>query len=290
MGKVAYQWVEKLREGESLLTRTESDFVDFVNRYPEKVTCGTLKELAKDADISKPVMINCYKKLGYSSYRSFQTAVEEFFSSQIDSLLASQQMQNRVRSADKLLREAIEVDRRALERLSSTISTADLKAIASWIHNGRTVYLMGEGTGHYPAHYLSQRLRRYGVEAVLIDQDFRHVPDLLHPAGDMDLILLFHYSDRDDWLKSVLHLIASSSMRCLLFSGTIHPNYYAIPGAVYHIPRGEIGFKNSMAVPMHFANQILLFFEILFKEEVEDHLTKLETSRQIWNREKINNG
>jgi len=280
-----HHWVRQLHKFEKSLTRTEQELIGFINQNPEKVCSATLKDLVEMSDVSKPVIINCYKKLEFADYRSFQTAIEEFFSSQIDSLTASRNMQNRVKTIDQLLHESAAVDIRALERLSLNVTTENLKHISGRIHGARTVYVTGEGTGFYPAHYLAQRLRRYNVNSLFIDHDSRHTPDMLHPAGKEDLILLFHYSDRDDWLWPVLRLSRSIPMESMLFSGIIHPDYVKLADSFFHIPRGEMSYKNSMAVPMHFANQILLSYEILYNEEVERHLKKLEESRNLWDRE-----
>lgn len=277
-----YNWVDQLKKHETDLTRTEQELIDFTNDNPDKVCSVTLKELSELSGISKPVIINCYKKLEYSDYRSFQAAVEQFFSTHIDTLVASKHMQSRVKTIDQLLHEATDVDMRTLDRLRHIVSTEDLKNISRSIGEARSIYVIGQGTGYYPAHYLAQRLRRYGLSALFVEHDCRHIPDMLHPAGENDLLLLFHYSDRDDWLWPVLRLAESRSVKTMLLSGAIHPDYVKKADSFYHIPRGELSFKNSMAVPMHFANQILLSYELIHKREVEVHLTDLEESRHIW--------
>lgn len=277
-------WVNQLDKWKHTLTRTEGELIDFINQHPEKVCPSTLRELVEMSGVSKPVVINCYKKLEFADYKTFIMTIERFFSSQIDSLSASRHMLSRVKTVDQLLRESAGVDIRALERLSASISTEDLINISSAIHRAISVYVMGEGTGFYPAHYLSRRLRRYGIKTYFVDQDIRHIADILHPAGKGDLLLLFHYSDRDDWLWPVLRLAHQSSIETLLFSGVIHPDYVKGVNAFFHIPRGEMNFKNSMAVPMFFANQILLSYELIYKSEAESHLTELEESRSIWDR------
>ncbi len=279
-------WSSRLKTNEHSLTKTERNLVRFINRNPETLGSTTLNGLSKAAGISKPLIISCYKKLGYADYRDLQRAVLEFYSSHIDSLIASKRMEKRVGSIDSLLEEAVEVDIRSLERLQRFLSTEDLKSISVHIHDAESIYIFGEGTGFYPAHYLCQRLRRYGLRSILVEQDPQHCPDMIYPANEKDLIILFHYSDSSRWLYPLLEQAEEKNIASILFSGTIHPDFVQPVSRFIHIPRGEINFKNSMAVPMHAANQLLLSYEIIYREEVDGMLKELEVSRKNWNRDK----
>ena len=69
----------------------------------------------------------------------------------------------------------------------------------------------------------------------------------------------------------------------MLVSATIHPSYVEESDEFLHVPRGELHFKNSMAVPMAFANLLLLALEIARGEDVRERLKNLETAREAWN-------
>lgn len=277
-------WLERLQAGECELSRTERDLVSYINNHPEFAVSLTQLKLAEAAGVSKPVVISCFRKLGFDDYRSFQNSVEQFFSTQIDALRASERMQDRVHSVEELIHEAAAVDIRSLQRLERSISAQTLNDLASRCFSARTLYFFGEGTGYYPAHYLAQRLRRYGRQALMVTQDPSHRPDLLHPMGSDDALFLFHYSDNDAWLWPLLDLARKRSVWTLLVSATIHPDYVAGASCFLHVPRGEFQFKNSIAVPMHFANLILLACELIYRNEVKEQLTALESTRGAWNR------
>jgi len=159
-----------------------------------------------------------------------------------------------------------------------------LERVARRCFSCRSVYLCGEGTGHYPAHYLAQRLRRYGRQAILLGQDPSHIPDTLHPLEREDILILFHYSDRDDWLWPIFELARNRGCWTLLVSGTIHPDYVAGVSEFIHVPRGELQFKNSIAVPMHFANLLLLACEVVYRDETATQLEALEETRHAWSK------
>ncbi len=275
------KWLEKLRSKEHELSRAERALIGYVNRRPEQAARLNQQELANEAGISKPVVINCFRKLGYESFREFQSSLEQFFATQINSLSATRNVVERVKSASELIVEAAAVDARALQRLHESLDPKALELVSRKLHEARSVLVMGQSTGHYAAHYLAKRLPRYGLPTILVSQDERHVAEALHTATIGDVVLLFHYSDDDTWLYRVSDALASRTIWTALVSATIHPDYVDGADLFIHVPRGEIGFKNSMAVPMHFANLLLLSYEVVYRDEVDAHLTTLEDSRRL---------
>ncbi len=275
-------WLDRLRHHQESLSRAEHALVEYVNAHPDLAARATQRDLADAAGISKPVIISCFRRMGFASYREFQASIEAFFATQIDSLVASRRVHERVRTLDQLVREAAAVDLRALERLVAATDVAILDEIARRIHGAGSVFVMGPSTGRYPAHYLAQRLPRYGVTTMLVQQDPRHIPDMLHLMGPEDVLILFHYSDDDDWLRRTLQPRLVGQTWVALISATIHPSWVAAVDRFVHVPRGEMEFKNSMALPMHYANLLLLAYELVHRGEVDAQLTTLESTRRVW--------
>ena len=275
-------WSIRLQHHTAHLTRAEQSLVDYVNRAPETAAHATLRDLAVAAQVSKPVVIRCFRRLGFDSFREFQDSIERFFATQIDSLIATRRVHDHATTIEELLREAVRADTMALERLITAVDPAVLREIAHRLHDARTVCVMGSSTGRYPAHYLAQRLSRYRITTTIVPQDPRHIPDTLHQLSREDCAIVFHYSDTNQELQAALHAIADHGTWSVLVSAMIHPDYVGLSDRFIHVPRGGMHFKNSMAVPMHFANLLLLSYEMLFREEVEQHLSSLETTRREW--------
>lgn len=277
-------WAQHLESNSGRLSRSERDLVAYVNGHPADAVRFSQRDIAIAAKVSKPIVISCYRKLGYDNYREFQASIEQFFSTQIDSLLATRGVLERVDTPPDLIREAVGVDIRSLNRLAAALDPMVLTECTDRLDGARSVYVTGPGTGSYPAHYLAQRLRRYGIQAIYVDPDDRHRPDSFYPLSDTDIVILFHYADTDDWIWPLLDFARERSAWTLMIAGSIHPDYVAHSSQFIHVPRGEIRFKNSLAVPMHFANLILLVFEVAHRDRAEVHLAQLESTRRIWNR------
>ncbi|MDC7124014.1 MAG: MurR/RpiR family transcriptional regulator [Spirochaetales bacterium] len=275
-------WIERIEQHSDSLSKTESVLLGFVNRNPEQASVLSQKEFASLAGVSKPVVINLFRKLGYSSFRDFQDGIKQFFSTHIDSYSASRKMQNRVNSISDLISEAVKVDVRSLERLNETVPPEVLEGFAAQAVSSKRVWVVGEGTGSYPAHYLAQRLRRYRITGIELQQDRSHQMDELFPMDAEDMIILFQYSDKDSWMWPILELSQKRGAFSFVIAGTIRPRYVADSNLFVHVPRGELQFKNSMAVPMSFANMLLLSIEISRGALAEEDLRILEDSREAW--------
>ncbi|WP_028974435.1 MurR/RpiR family transcriptional regulator [Spirochaeta cellobiosiphila] len=277
-------WLERLKKSEGLLSRTEEELITYINQNPDKAVRLTLSELGEAASVSKPVIINCFRKLEYKDYRSMQNGVDSFFASQIDSFKASQNVYDRIKTPHELITEAVAVEIRSLERMEMSLDRHRLEDFIKDLNERSSLFIVGEGTGKYPADYLAQRLRRYGFQAQLLSQDHAHWLDNLHPAHTGDMVIIFHYNDDDIWLRKVLGYLDRRNISVTLISGTIHPDYVDKAKFFFHISRGELNFKNSMALPMHFAHLLLLTYEFHNEEHIKESLNQLEESRNQWGR------
>lgn len=275
-------WLDRTSRHELELSRAETTLLHFVNANPEKVALLPQSELAAAAGVSRPVVISLGRKLHYHSHAEFRQAVSEFFSTHIDSYQASQRLQGRVETLEQLITESIQVDVRSLQRLSEVIDPATLTSFVDATFASERIWIMGPGTAHYPAHYLSQRLRRYQRPTILVGEDSTHHLDEIFPLSGNDLLILFHYTDRDDWLWPVLRFAGERGAKRMLVSATIHPRYVAECEQFIHVPRGEARFKNSMAVPMAFVNLLLLSVEIARDDLAREQLKNLESARNDW--------
>lgn len=278
-------WPQREAHAREQLTRSELKLLAYVNTNPEKAALLSQKELTAAAGISKPVLISFFRKLGFDNYRGFQDGVEQFFSSHIDSFRASEAVHARVTSLTEMIEQAFSVDIRTLERVRSNLSEATLARFGEHIREGKSVYVAGLGTGNYPAHYLAQRLRRYRCISVLLSQDETHQIDELYPLEKGDMVVLFLYSREDNWIFPILRFVRERGATSMLVAATIHPDYVTASDHFVHVPRGEVGFKNSMSAPMAYANILLLAAEVVPGSAAREHLKGLEITRNSWVKE-----
>jgi DNA-binding MurR/RpiR family transcriptional regulator len=279
-------WAQRVLEHRHSLSRRELVLIDYISSCPQEAAFLKQSELCAQAGVSKPVVISCFRRLGYSDYQRFLEALQGFYAGQIDSAQASRVALRDVTDVASLVSLALDVETATLETLRRQLDLAALEALATSLIRATTVAVLDEGTGALPARYLVQRLRRCGLRATLVGSDGPHLLDDLEPLGPGDLLLTFGYTQDDAVVRQVLTLVRHRGAQTALITGA--PRHDLFPLADHHlfVPRGQWNFKNSMAAPMAFAHLLLLVVELLGGEGLQIRLKDLESVRRDWNSQK----
>jgi DNA-binding MurR/RpiR family transcriptional regulator len=273
-------WAERLAEERDNLTRRELDIVEFISSHPLEASSLKQSDLCLRVGVSKPVVISCFRRLGYAEYQDFLEGIRGFYAGQIDSAQANLAALGELRDISALVELAIDVEAATLETLRRQLKADQVEALARAIFTTKTIYLYAEGTGFEPAHYLAQRLRRLGLEAVLAGLDRPHLLDDLGPMGGGDLLITFFYTQDARIVAKLLDLARSRGASTALVTGTPDPELWRRSDHHVFVPRGQWNFKNSLAVPMAFAQILLLAVEFVGGAELRERLLALETIRK----------
>lgn len=274
-------WAERLVSARALgLTRRESDLIEFISAQPQEAAFFRQSELCARAGVSKPIVISCFRRLGYPDYQEFLEGLQGFYAGQIDSAQASSVAFRDVTSVAALVAQALKVEAATLETLGRHLDPAQVEALARSLLGAKSVHLYSEGSGFAPAHYLSQRLRRCGLRVSLIGGDRSHVLDDLAPVRSGDVFMTFFYTQDANVVADVLDFVKSRGATSILVTGTPDPELYRRANQHVFVPRGQWNFKNSLAAPMAFAQILLLAVEFLGGPELLDRLEVLEAARK----------
>jgi len=273
-------WAERLLKATRSFTKSEKEIGDYIRQFPHETAFLSLKELCLKIDISKPTAIEFYKKLGYSNYQDFRAGMLSFYEHHINSYKASSRIFSKISSFSELIHAAIETDIKSLNLFESHFSNKELEYTAKKILDADTVYLFGPGTGFYPAHFLHQRLKRYKIDVHLVGDDSVDVVDALFPASSNDLLISFMYMNNTKTFIKTLNIVKQSGIELITVTGIVDPSMAEVSNRLIYVNRGDIKFKNSMAVPMNFANLLLLAVELAGGERIKNYLKDLEEKRE----------
>lgn len=273
-------WARRVEQANSTLTRSESAVLDYVTTAPEEAAFQSLKELADHTGTSKPKIIDLYRKLGYQSFREFIRDVREFYSHRINSLRASKATFTSVESIPELITRAIAIDQQSLARIAECVSPEDLNFIAESIMNARTTHIFGPGSGWYPADYLTTRLRRYRLAVRNIELDMQHLAEEVVSISANDLLLVFSYVRDHATVLSVMRHAHETGATVIVISDNVLVDFATSSHRTFYVERGLVGFKNSMAIPMSFANMVLLAVELLGGDALQQSLGEVEAIRE----------
>ncbi|NOY07270.1 MAG: MurR/RpiR family transcriptional regulator [Spirochaetes bacterium] len=274
------EWAVRVSKASSVLTKSDRLILSFITSNPQDAAFLSLKGLTEKTGTSKPTVIEFYKKLGYTSFKEFLTGVRNFYEHHIDSYRASSIIFKKVQNFSDLIASLIETEIHSIMRLKNCISEDDLSFLSNLILTSGRVYIFGPGTGYYPAHFLFERLKRYKIDVHFVENNIQHIAEELYPVNNDDLLLVFNYLPEPAVVEKVMHYSRDAGASVVLITGSIYLSLASYSDRVIYINRGEIEFKNSMAVPMAFANLVLLAVELAGGEMINSYLKDLEEKRE----------
>jgi len=149
-----------------LLTPLEAKVVDTVFALRDFSDDTSLKQIADDAGVSEAMVVKITKKLGFSGYRDFRTAVSQY------NRQPTAEMHQEL-SADDTSQEIVQkVFRTSINALEETLSILDMDAFdraADLIHRARNRDFYGVGGSAQIARDVAHKFLRIGVRASVFD-------------------------------------------------------------------------------------------------------------------------
>lgn len=85
--------------------------MEVITTYPHESVFLKQNELCEKSEISKPIFIFCFRKLGYSDYLDFQDSIRDFYASQINSYQASEVALKEMKPTEQLIKAAMGIER-----------------------------------------------------------------------------------------------------------------------------------------------------------------------------------
>ena len=156
----------KIRMMMPLLTPLEARVVETVFGHRDFDENTALKQIAEEAGVSEAMVVKIAKKLGFSGYRDFRTAVSEY------GRLPTAEMHQELSVEDSSAEIVQKVFRTSIHALEETLAILDMAAFdraADLIHGARQRDFYGVGGSAQIARDVSHKFLRIGIRASVFD-------------------------------------------------------------------------------------------------------------------------
>ena len=156
----------KIRMMMPLLTPLEARVVETVFGHRDFDENTALKQIAEEAGVSEAMVVKIAKKLGFSGYRDFRTAVSEY------GRLPTAEMHQELSVEDSSAEIVQKVFRTSIHALEETLAILDMAAFdraADLIHGARQRDFYGVGGSAQIARDVSHKFLRIGIRASVYD-------------------------------------------------------------------------------------------------------------------------
>ncbi|MBP2491389.1 MULTISPECIES: MurR/RpiR family transcriptional regulator [Rhizobium] len=149
-----------------LLTPLEAKVVDTVFALRDFSDETSLKQIAENAGVSEAMVVKITKKLGFSGFRDFRSAVSQY------NRQPTAEMHQELSVEDTSLEIVQKVFRTSIHALEETLAILDMEAFdraADLIHQARNRDFYGVGGSAQIARDVAHKFLRIGVRASVFD-------------------------------------------------------------------------------------------------------------------------
>ena len=257
---------------------TDSDirFAEFIEASGEEILFMSIGQVAERTGMSEATISRSVRHLGFSDFKDLKknlisektgggaagkmagTLTKEDFAP--DSFFAWQQDYLR-RTADKLTEEALG------------------KAV-SYMKEAKRIYIYAKNASGSMAQLLFFRLRRMGVEVILLPPGGSEIVEGLSHVERQDMVILFGFSKISKEGKLILDCKRDVGYRVLTFTSRNHIPEDEQGDVNLYVYRGEPGEYHSMVAAAAMVDVLVLALAEEMKADAARQLKKIENLKQ----------
>jgi len=194
-----------------LLTPLEAKVVDTVFALRDFSDDTSLKQIADDAGVSEAMVVKITKKLGFSGFRDFRSAVSQY------NRQPTAEMHQEL-SVDDTSQEIVQkVFRTSINALEETLSILDMQAFdraADLIHRARNRDFYGVGGSAQIARDVAHKFLRIGVRASVFDDSHMMLMSA-SLLGDGDIAIGFSHSGNTTAIIEAIQMARRNGARTI---------------------------------------------------------------------------
>ena len=193
------------------LTPLEAKVVETVlgrRRFDESIP---LKEIAGESGVSEAMVVKIAKKLGFSGYREFRTAVYEY------SRLPTAEMHRELSFDDgpaEIVQKVFRTSIQALEETLAILDIAEFDRAADLLYRARNRDFYGVGGSAQIARDVSHKFLRIGIRASVYDDSHMMLMSASLLGAD-DIAVGFSHSGNTSAVIDAIQLARSNGARTL---------------------------------------------------------------------------
>ena len=257
------------------LTPSEHKLVKELLARPRDAALGTAGALARRIGVHEATASRLARKLGFESYADFRDALRQEFIVKTDPAL---RVRNTLASTGEgsILADLVEQETAALSAIPSFLSPEALNAGARALLGARKVFIFARGNAEALSVLADRRLRRMGVDTVVLSGDARDLAERLAAMEGGDALLAFAFRRAPRHWGIVLDHAAAQGAPCVVISDTLGPALVPNGDHLLFAPRsGSSEAFQTLTVPMTIANALILQMAAFDEARSMDRLERL---------------
>ena len=226
------------------LTRAEQKILDYINTNPDTFLFLSIGQLAQRLELSDATVSRFARHVGCTDFKDLKSLVMEQASGPAVKMAGTLSREDPFSPAAWLERQQL-----YLEKTARQLDRAEFDRAAAAITDARQIFLHGKNASAPLAQMLAFRLRRLGLQVLVLPSGGAEVLEGLSQAGEGDLAVMFSFSKLSREGHVILEHSRHVGCRTLAFvSRTCIPPQEQADITLFAY-RGEEKEYHSMAAP-----------------------------------------
>ena len=226
------------------LTRAEQKILDYINTNPDTFLFLSIGQLAQRLELSDATVSRFARHVGCTDFKDLKSLVMEQASGPAVKMAGTLSREDAFSPAAWLERQQL-----YLEKTARQLDRAEFDRAAAAITDARQIFLHGKNASAPLAQMLAFRLRRLGLQVLVLPSGGSEVLEGLSQAGEGDLAVMFSFSKLSREGRVILEHSRHVGCRTLAFvSRTCIPPQEQADITLFAY-RGEEKEYHSMAAP-----------------------------------------
>lgn len=226
------------------LTRAEQKILDYINTNPDTFLFLSIGQLAQRLELSDATVSRFARHVGCTDFKDLKSLVMEQASGPAVKMAGTLSREDAFSPAAWLERQQL-----YLEKTARQLDQAEFDRAAAAITDARQIFLHGKNASAPLAQMLAFRLRRLGLQVLVLPSGGSEVLEGLSQAGEGDLAVMFSFSKLSREGRVILEHSRHVGCRTLAFvSRTCIPPQEQADITLFAY-RGEEKEYHSMAAP-----------------------------------------
>ena len=265
------------------LTHSEQRIAAYLMNYYEQAALFSAAELAQQLQISEATVVRFARRVGYSGYPALHRDLLDILHEQATT---SSRLQTKLAdlksSPGHVFTKTVEMEIKYLVDAEQSINLEDFDKAVEIILAGRRLFIVSGGPSSILADLLDIRLRRFGMETVLITETGRNIYEklLLLQPDDAVIVAAFHNITKE--LTAVLSHSANTGCRSVFITDTLGPFFADKATVILSAMRGPMSTFHSQTIPMVILNALILAIALARPDSSLSSLKKLDTLRGMY--------
>ncbi len=254
-------------------TSAECVLSDYILEHIDSIYSMTLHELSTAAYVSKPTIIQFYKKLGFRNYRDFSMnlQVERTDAEKLRSINPNYPYE--ATDSDLNIAEKLgKLSKQVIDGCLASIDQFTLSNIVNTLHEARRIFILAIGNCYIASQLFINRMARLNLYPIMIN-NYQYPYTNIYNLEKDDVVLIISSTGKTLKLeKDMINLITASEAKTILITSSSNNDYKNFTYC-YNIYNGENPTeKNSTSasqISVLFTLNVL--FDCLFKKHYEEN-------------------